>query len=257
MRKLLAHEVMPRLAGRAGPTVVRSRTLRTTSIPESTLAGRIGAVEDELAPLSLAYLPGLRGVDLRLTAWSLRPPEAEALLATGTERLREVVGDVVYAEGEEDLAAVLLAALRGRGATLALGESCTGGLVAARLTAVPGSSDVFQGSAVCYSNRAKTALLGVPAGLIESHGAVSVEVALALAQGARQRFATNAAIGVTGIAGPDGGTADKPVGTVCFGWVLGEREDQARYVFPGSREEVRERAAQFALHRLLRLAAGD
>jgi nicotinamide-nucleotide amidase len=228
MRKLLAHEVMPRLAGRAGPTVVRSRTLRTSSIPESTLAGRIGVVEDELAPLSLAYLPGLRGVDLRLTAWSLPPAEAE----------------------------VLLAALRGRSDTLAVGESCTGGLVGARITAVAGSSDVFQGSAVCYSNRAKTALLGVPAGLIEARGAVSVEVALALAQGARERFTTSAAIGVTGIAGPDGGTEEKPVGTVCFGWVLGQREEQARFVFPGSREEVRERAAQFALHRLLRLATG-
>jgi len=256
MRMLLAHEVVPRLAGRAGPSVVRSRTVRTSSIPESTLAGRIGSTEDELAPLSLAYLPGLRGVDLRLTAWNLPPAEADALLDRGAARLRGAVGDTVYGEGEDDLAAVLLGVLRGRSDTLAVGESCTGGLVGARITAVAGSSDVFQGGAVCYSNRAKTTLLGVPAALIDAHGAVSQEVAQGLARGACQRFGTTAGIGVTGIAGPDGGTQEKPVGTVCFGWVLGDREQQARHVFPGSREEIRERAAQFALHRLLRLATG-
>src|SRR6185295_10237138 len=123
--------------------------------------------------------------------------------------------------------------------------------------AVPGSSAVFQGGAVCYSNAAKTALLGVAPALIESVGAVSPEVALALARGAREKFGTTAAIGLTGIAGPDGGSEDKPVGTVRFAWLLGEKEQQARYVFPGSREEVRERAAQYALHQLFRMARAD
>lgn len=254
MRKLLAHEVLPRLAARAGTTVVRSRMLRTSSIPESTLAGRIAPVEDDLPPLSLAYLPGVRGVDLRLTAWDLPLVEAEDLLDRGIERLKSVIGDVGYAEDDGDMAAILLDALRQRGFTLGLGESCTGGLVGTRITAIPGSSDVFRGSVVCYSNGAKTALLGVPSALIESLGAVSVEVAMALARGARDRFGTTAAIGVTGIAGPDGGSEEKPVGTVCFGWLLGSKEEQARYVFVGNREEVRERAAQFALHRLLRLS---
>lgn len=254
MRKLLAHEVVPRLAKRAGSTVVRSKLLRTSSIPESTLAGRIALVEDAIPPLSLAYLPGVRGVDLRLTAWSLPPGEAEELLDRGIERLKSVIGDVGYAEDDGDMAAVLLEALRQHGDTLGLGESCTGGLVGTRISAIPGSSDVFRGSAVCYSNGAKTAVLGVPAALIEASGAVSVEVAMALARGARDRFGTTAAIGVTGIAGPDGGSDEKPVGTVCFGWLLGATEDQARYVFVGNREEIRERAAQFALHRLLRLS---
>ena len=257
MRKLLEHEVAPRLAERSGGAVVISKELRTTSIPESTLATRIADLEDELAPLSLAYLPGVRGVDLRLTAWNLPAEDARALLERSAGRLRSVIGDVVYGEDGVDLAAVLVNRLRERNITLSFGESCTGGLLGARVTAIPGSSAVFQGAAVCYSNEAKTAMLGVPADLITSVGAVSPQVALALAQGARERFGTSAAIGVTGIAGPDGGSEDKPVGTVCFAWLLGHQEQEARYVFPGNREEVRERAAQFGLHRLLRMAETD
>ena len=257
MRKLLEHEVVPRLAERAGGTIVASKELRTSSIPESTLASRLDALENELAPLSLAYLPGVHGVDLRLTAWNLPAEEARALLDQGAQRLRAVIADVVYGEDGTDLAGVLVSTLRESGHTLSLGESCTGGLVGARITAVPGSSAVFQGGAVCYSNAAKTALLGVAPALIESVGAVSPEVALALARGAREKFGTTAAIGVTGIAGPDGGSEDKPVGTVCFAWLLGEKEQEARYVFPGGRDEVRERAAQYALHKLLRMARAD
>jgi nicotinamide-nucleotide amidase len=257
MRKLLEHEVVPRLAARSGGGLVLSKQLRTSSIPESTLASRIADLEDELAPLSLAYLPGVHGVDLRLTAWNLPADEARTLLERSAARLRSVIGDVVYGEDGVDLAEVLVNRLRERNVTLSLGESCTGGLVAARVTAIPGSSAVFHGGAVCYSNEAKTAMLGVPVDLIKSVGAVSPEVALALARGARERFRTEAAIGVTGIAGPDGGTDDKPVGTVCFAWLLGHKDQEARYVFPGNREEVRERAAQFALHRLLRMAESD
>lgn len=257
MRKLLAHEVIPRLAARSGGHVVRSRTLRTSSIPESTLAARIGDVEDAIAPISLAYLPGVRGVDLRLTAWDADPDAADGQLAAAAERLRAAAGDVVYAEGDADLAMVVLDALRGRGDTLAVGESCTGGLVGARITAIPGSSDLFLGGVVSYSNASKTALLGVPAGLIERHGAVSTQVAAALARGAADRFGASVAIGVTGIAGPGGGSEEKPVGTVCFGWLVRGREDVARTVFPGSREEIRERAAQYALHRLLHLCRGE
>lgn len=257
MRKLLEHEVAPRLAERAGGTIVASKELRTSSIPESTLAGRLDALENDLAPLSLAYLPGVHGVDLRLTAWNLPAEAARALLDQAARRLGAEIADVMYGEDGVDLAGVLVSTLREGGHTISLGESCTGGLVGARITAVPGSSAVFQGGAVCYSNAAKTALLGVAPALIESVGAVSPEVALALARGAREKFGTTAAIGVTGIAGPDGGSEDKPVGTVCFAWLLGEKEQQARYVFPGGREEVRERAAQYALHQLFRMARAD
>jgi nicotinamide-nucleotide amidase len=256
MRKLLEHEVLPRLASRAsGGTVVRSRLLRTTSIPESSLAQRVEGLEDGLRPLTLAYLPAVTGVDLRITAWGLPPEEADRRLEQAAATLRGALGALVYGEGADDLARVVLAALRTRGLRLAAGESCTGGLLGTRVTNVPGSSDVFAGSAVCYDNAAKTALLDVAPALLEQFGAVSEEVALAMARGAAARFHTGAAVGITGIAGPDGGSETKPVGTVCFGWVVNDRVELGRYVFLGNRQEIRERAAQFALHRLWRLVA--
>ncbi len=255
MAKLLRHEVVPRLVGQVEGTVVRSRVLRTTSLPESAVAERVGPLEDGLEPLTLAYLPGLAGVDLRLTAWNLPPAEADSRLNGGVDRLREALGPHAYGEEDDDLAAVLLQALKARGWRLALGESCTGGLVGARLTAVAGSSDVFAGGIVAYANSAKTELLGVDSARLAAHGAVSIEVAVALAEGAAERFHAQAGVGITGIAGPSGGTDEKPVGMVCFGWVAGERKEHARVIFPGSRHEVRERAAQLALYRLWRLVA--
>ena len=250
MRKLMEHEVLPRLRAGSGDRVTRSTVVRTTSIPESTLGARVGPVEDELRPLTLAYLPSVQGVDLRLTAWDLAPAEADRLLAAGGLRLRAVAGDHAYGSGEEDLAAIGLAALRARGWRLAVAESCTGGLLGARITAIPGSSDVFVGGAICYADALKTALVGVDSDLIARHGAVSVEVAQAMASGASARFGAEVGVGITGIAGPGGGSEDKPVGTVCFGWVAGNLRESARVVFPGSRQEIRERATQLALHRL-------
>jgi nicotinamide-nucleotide amidase len=250
MRKLMEHEVLPRLRLRSGDRVTRSTVVRTTSIPESTLGARVGPVEDELKPLTLAYLPSVQGVDLRLTAWDLAPEEADRLLAAAGLRLRAVAGDHAYGSGEEDLAAIVLAALRSRGWKLAVVESCTGGLLGARITAIPGSSDVFVGGAICYADAVKTAQVGVDPDLIARHGAVSVEVAEAMASGGAVRFGTEVGVGVTGIAGPGGGSGDKPVGTVCFGWVAGNLRESARVVFPGSRQEIRDRATQLALHRL-------
>jgi nicotinamide-nucleotide amidase len=256
MRNLVRHEVVPRLSTRnQAALVIRSRMLRTTSIPESSLAQRIGDLDEKLTPLTLAYLPGLHGVDLRLTAWNLPPEDADRLLDQAAGRLRELLGDFIYGEGETDLAAILLDALRQRGLRLALAESCTGGLVGARLTEIAGSSDVFAGGVVCYDNAVKVALLGVEPGLIEAHGAVSEPVAVAMARGAAARLSAPAAIGLTGIAGPGGGSEEKPVGTVCFGWVVNDRIEQARYVFLGNRHEVRQRAAQYALHRLWRMVS--
>ena len=250
MRKLMEHEVLPRLRAGSGDRVTRSTVVRTTSIPESTLGARVGPVEDELRPLTLAYLPSVQGVDLRLTAWDLAPAEADRLLVAAGLRLRAVAGDYAYGSGEEDLAAIGLAALRARGWRLAVAESCTGGLLGARITAIPGSSDVFVGGAICYADALKTALVGVDSDLIARHGAVSVEVAQAMASGAAARFGAEAGVGITGIAGPGGGSEDKPVGTVCFGWVAGNLRESARVVLPGSRQEIRERATQLALHRL-------
>jgi nicotinamide-nucleotide amidase len=251
MRNLLRHEVAPRLAARGGGRVVRSLVVRTTGIPESTLAQRMGEIERDVAPLSLAYLPGLEGVDLRLTAWDLAADEADRRLRLAADLLCERAGDHVYAEGDVELSAIVLAEARARRLRIGVAESCTGGLVGARLTDVPGSSDVFTGGVICYDDRLKQALLDVPAGLLERHGAVSEEVARAMAVGAVRRLGVDLAVAVTGIAGPGGGTAEKPVGTVCFATALGQDVASSRVVLPGTRPEVRARATQAALFLLL------
>lgn len=247
MRMLLEHEVAPRLAHRAGAVVIRSRTVRTTGVAESALAERMGEVEAEVAPLTLAYLPGLEGVDLRLTAWQLAEEEAERRLAAAAALLGARGGEHVYGEGETDLAAVVLERARQAGWSLGAAESCTGGLVGARLTEIPGSSDVFQGSAVCYSNRLKTELVEVPPALIETHGAVSEAVARAMAEGGRRRLGVDLAVAVTGIAGPGGGTPEKPVGLVWFAAADRLGTVARSSVVLGTRREVRARAAQAAL----------
>lgn len=251
MRGLLVDEVLPRVVQRSGGgRVVLSRTLRTTGVPESALAERIGPVEEDLAPLTLAYLPSVDGVDLRLTAWSLPPEEAERRLAAAAAGLRVRLEEHYYGQDGADLAAVVLDLLRGR--RLAVGESCTGGLVAARITAVPGASAVFAGGVVAYDDRVKTDLLHVPAATLEAHGAVSEETARAMAEGAQRRFAAGAALGVTGVAGPAGGSPEKPVGTVWLAARLGTETRALKRVFPGDRGEIRARAAQAALDLLRR-----
>jgi nicotinamide-nucleotide amidase len=247
MRMLLEHEVLPRLAARAGGRVIRSRMVRTTGIAESALAERMGEIEVEIAPLTLAYLPGLDGVDLRLTAWQLAEDDAEHRLAAAAALLAERGGGHVYGEDDADLAAVVLDRARRAGWTVGAAESCTGGLVGVRLTEVPGSSDVFMGSAVCYVNRLKTELLGVPPALIEAHGAVSEAVARAMAEGARERLAVDLAVAVTGIAGPGGGTPEKPVGTVWFAAADRNGTAARATMALGTRREIRARAAQAAL----------
>ena len=253
LRGLTTHEVVPRLLARSGGKVVRSVVVRTTGIPESTLAEQVSDLEDQIAPLTLAYLPGLEGVDLRLTAWDTSPEEAEERLGSWAARFEAQVGDFAYGRDDQDLAAVLLDACNQGGQTIALAESCTGGLVGTRLTAIPGSSAVFQGGAICYANSAKVEL-GVPARILEEHGAVSEEAVRAMAEAARRRFGSTLAAAVSGIAGPDGGTPEKPVGLVWFAFAGPKGVETARYTFPGSRGDIRARASQYTLLGLLRSA---
>jgi nicotinamide-nucleotide amidase len=252
MRNLLQHEVIPRLVARGSETVVRSFTVRTSGIPESTLAERLGEIETAIAPLTLAYLPGEEGVDLRLTAWGLPPGEAATRLRTAADLLRERAGEHVYGEGDVDLAGLVLEAARSRGVRIGAAESCTGGLLGKRLTDVPGSSDVFKGAIVAYDNTLKTSLLDVPAELLVRHGAVSEEVARAMANGALTRLGVDLALAVTGIAGPGGGSAEKPVGTIWLATASDGTVAAKHIVLPGSRGEIRARAAQAGLFLMLR-----
>src|SRR5262249_46631534 len=150
--------------------------------------------EQAVAPLTLAYLPGFDGVDLRLSAWGLPPDEADGRLADAAALLRELAGSYAYGEGEDDLAAIVLERARKRKLGVGTAESCTGGLVGARLTEIPGSSDVFTGAVVCYANELKTALLGVDPALIAADGSVSEAVATAMVEGAIRALGVDLAV---------------------------------------------------------------
>lgn len=255
---MLADTLIPLLASRLpiDPPVVRSRTLRTANIAESALADRLDDLARGVDGLPLAFLPGVDGVDLRLTSWSLRAREADSALAAASARIRLKVGEFIYGEDGDDLGALMLSECEKRGLTIAVAESCTGGLLGQRLTAVPGSSRVVQGGVIAYSNEVKTRQLGVAAEIIAQHGAVSEQVARAMATGVKTGLGSGVGIGITGIAGPDGGTAEKPVGTV---WVAVDVEGSVsavRGLLPGNRAEIRYRASQLALDLLRRRFAG-
>jgi nicotinamide-nucleotide amidase len=169
--------------------------------------------------------------------------------------LREVAGAVVYGEEDEDLAELVLEMCRERVRTISTAESCTGGLLGARITAIPGSSDVYHGGVVAYDNSVKTKLLGVRDVTLSEHGAVSEQVAREMAEGCARELGTSIGIGITGIAGPGGGTLEKPVGTV---WIavagIGETKSLGR-VYVGDRDEIRLRATQAALDQVRRALA--
>ncbi len=262
MRELMTEEVIPRLVRRMGGqpdgrTVVRSRTLRTTGIGESALADKLGETSAMLGPkVTLAFLPSVAGTDLRLTAWNVPEPQADAVLERAASALRPRLGDRLYGEGETDLAAVVLKLLEERHASLATAESCTGGLVGARLTAIPGSSRVYKGGVVAYDDEVKLQQLGVSADDVATQGAVSEPVVRQMAEGVARSLDADAAIAITGIAGPGGGSDAKPVGTV---WIAVRWQDQVRaftHILPGDREDVRARAAQWALDYLRRRVQG-
>jgi len=250
MRGLLHEGVLPRFAERQAGRTIRSLTVRTTGIAESTLAERMGDAESRMAPLTLAYLPGLGSVDLRLTAWDLDPADAESRLAAAAALVTERAGEHAYGQGDADLAALVLDELRRRGLRIAVAESCTGGLLGGRLTAIPGSSSQFLGGITAYANEVKAHLLGVPAALIEAEGAVSGPVAREMALGAARALGAEVGVSVTGIAGPEGGSEAKPVGTVWTGFAIGGQADAVLRRYVGSREDVRVRAAQQSLFEL-------
>lgn len=204
-----------------GAGAVVSRTLVTAGHGETDLAARHGdlsdvLVSDDRATLGIAYLPSLGTVRLRVTARGTDVATARERVDRATARLRERLGGAVVGEGDDTLEGVVLDGLAARGLTLATAESCTGGSVAARLAAVPGASRVFVGSVVAYDNAVKERLLGVPTATIREHGAVSEETVRAMAEGARERIGADVAVATSGVAGPGGGTSEKPVGTV---WV--------------------------------------
>ncbi len=248
MRGMLADSLLPRLSARVtSGTVVRSRTLRTTGISESLLADKIDSIEGGPLGVELAYLPSIPGVDLRLTVRDAPERDAVDAIERAAVRLRERAGNWIYGEDDDDLAAVVLQMCRSRGLTIGVAESCTGGLLGARLTAIPGSSDVVLGGVIAYHNDVKRETLGVSDASLAAHGAVSEEVVREMAAGARRVTGARVGLAITGIAGPSGGTPEKPVGTV---WLAADIDGDVatqRHHLWGDRAEIRERAAQYTL----------
>ena len=250
MRGLMDDELRPRLlrmlSRQQSMEVVRSRTIRTTGIAESALADMLGEHARSVEGMGVAFLPSVESVDLRVTARGLPAEESDRLLEAGVVKLRAAAGRYVYGEEGADLADVVLNLCRRRGIRLSVAESCTGGMLGARLTAVAGSSDVFVGGVIAYDNAVKRELLGVSDAMLQEHGAVSEEVAARMARAVRERLRADIGIAITGVAGPGGGTASKPVGMVWVALDGVETSTRCLRLF-GTREEVRQRAAQAAL----------
>jgi nicotinamide-nucleotide amidase len=254
MRGMLADTLVPLIRERMGDhrRVVRSRTLRTTGVGESFLADRIATIPGGVGDAGLAYLPNAEGTDLRLTVRGLAPEEADRQLDASAERLRSVVADAVYGEDGVDLAAVVLDLCRERQLSIAVAESCTGGLLGARLTAIPGSSDVVLGGVIAYANDVKHELLAVSSDDLREQGAVSDPVVRAMATGVRAATGARVGMAITGVAGPGGGTEEKPVGTVWIATDVDGTVESRRTRLIGDRGEVRQRAAQAVLEMLRR-----
>jgi nicotinamide-nucleotide amidase len=239
--------------------VVATRLLHVVGIPEADLVTRLGPImkRDRVPLIGVTASQGVLTLRLRMAA-STGSAQAEQALDADEATLGELLGDHLFGRGQETLPAVVLSTLRARHQTLATVESCTGGLLGALLTAIPGSSASFAGGLLTYSNELKTRLAGVDPALIAAHGAVSEQVASAMAAGGLHATGAHHAVAITGIAGPDGGSPAKPVGTVCIAHAWQSKSstsgpaapvsvDVRRFRFTGDRDDIRQRAARTGL----------
>ena len=252
MRPMFENYIQPRLAEKAGNLRVLRRVLRVAGMGES-------AVDEKIAPIYTRYenpqttiLFNQSEIEVQLTARGRTEADAEALLDKLSEELEERLGHSIFAFRGEKMEEIVGLRLSVSGYTLAVAESCTGGLIAQRLTDVPGSSKYFIESVVAYSNEAKTRTLGVEPALLLEHGAVSAQVAEAMAEGMRRRAGTDFGLSVTGIAGPSGGTEEKPVGLVFIALASEALTEHRKFKLPGDRQLIRWRASQAALDLLRR-----
>jgi nicotinamide-nucleotide amidase len=257
MKEIMATYIIPFLQERIKDEVFISKNIRTVGIPESIIAEKIGDIEREMpANINLAYLPNLGEVKLRLTARGKDRIKINKQLSELKGKLEEILGHYIYAYDDDSLPATIGRLLLEKGKTLSIAESCTGGYISHQLTTVPGSSAWFLGSIIAYSNEVKMSELDVPAGLISHYGAVSEEVASAMAQGALNRLGSDFAVAVSGIAGPDGGTPDKPLGTIWVAVASKTKSETKTYVFDRGRLQNIQFACTNALN-LLRIFIFD
>jgi nicotinamide-nucleotide amidase len=256
MRAMFNEGLRPALEHRfGGKAFIRRKILRTCGMSETAVNQAIQDVLRRREPVA-GLTAKETGVDIRVIARASSAERSQSLLDRAEAEIREKLGDAVYGADGMELEEVIGALLKQRKLMLAVAESCTGGLVGARLTNIAGSSEYFERGVVAYSNRAKTELLGVPQELIDRSGAVSSEVAAAMAQGIRQAAHADLGLSVTGIAGPGGGTEKKPVGLVYIALASQQGTKTAEHRFPGDREQVRLRASQMALDMVRRYLIG-
>jgi len=252
MRPMFESHVLPRLAAKAGDVRVMRRVLRVSGLGESAVDERIAPVYTQYKNPQTTILFNKSEIEIHLTAQGKTEQEAELLLDGLAGQIEERLGAAIFAFRGERMEEVVGLRLAVTGFTLAVAESCTGGLVAQRITDVPGSSVYFREGVVAYSNEAKVRLLGVPFDLIAEYGAVSAPVAEAMAEGVRERAETDFGVSVTGIAGPGGGTEDKPVGLVYIALSDDAHTEHRKLLLPGDRHLIRWRASQAALDLLRR-----
>ena len=259
MKWIMAHEVLPRLVGNGMMDVIIHKTVLTQGVPESMLALRIEEWENALPPyIKLAYLPGPMAVRLRLTATGNDADLLQAEIDRQVEMLKKLLPDDIYGYDQETMAEVTGKLLMEKNARLAVAESCTGGHISHMLTLVPGASRWYTGGITAYDNDVKTKVLGVQPATLEQFGAVSEQTAIEMAKGVRQLLNADYAVATTGIAGPDGGTEDKPVGTVWIAVAGPAKFIAQKYVFGSNRERNILRSSQTALQMLRKLlVSGD
>ncbi len=256
MKDMFDRSLRPYLEQKYGfASVIVSRVLDTFGIGESSLEMKIRDLILAQKNPTLALLVRPSGVILRITAKAVDTAAAQRLIASMEDEIRSRVGEYIYAADDENMEDVVGSILRERGLTIACAESCTGGLLTSRLTDVPGSSAYVMGSVVSYTNDVKQSLLGVPAAVLQRAGAVSEETARQMAQGVRSRIGSAIGVGITGIAGPDGGTAEKPVGLVYIAVADQKHTVIRKNIFTGTRQQIKYRTTQTALDMIRHFAA--
>ena len=248
MKYLTDEAVIPYLSKQKIAGNIIHRKIRTTGIVESALYEKLEGVVKESKEVKIAFLPGYPGVDIRLTANSRSAKAGEALIEQVEKRILDKTGEFVYGADSESPEELIGRLLKEKKMKMAVAESCTGGLLAAKITNISGSSDYFDRGVVTYSNQAKTDILGVPVEMIGKHGAVSSQVAEAMAKGVVRISGADVGIGVTGIAGPSGGSEEKPVGLVYIGLANNSKAWVEKFLFGQDRTIVRERTAYAALN---------
>jgi nicotinamide-nucleotide amidase len=252
MKPMLEAVIAERLAPGSKSSGLFRRVLKITGRAESDVDAQASPVytrwTTQATPISTTILAVLGQIELHLTAAASDDAAADAALAPAVAELQAVLGPSVYSTDGRSLETVVGSLLSEYGLTIAVAESCTGGLLASRLTDVPGSSEYMDRGVVCYSNQSKTDLAGVPPATIEQHGAVSEAVARAMAEGIKAKAGTRVGVGITGIAGPGGGSVEKPVGTVAVAVVIDDEIRVRTFQFLGSREMVKFQATQSALN---------